>query len=301
MDPLHRAAMRVSQRHTTSQLDQQGHALYDACPSVKPTWQQLGDVTKSVWRDKAALKLSGHPCWWSINPDGAMTIYQAASSPGIRAAIQECLNMSINSKKVAEQLDIISEAFMALAGTFRSGSSSDEDGDGDGEAAKPVRGAKSASKPASKPAAKKTEAVEESELTIDDVRTKLKELVEAKGKEKMVEALESVGAGKLADVDESQYQELVEKAQEFIDEEEEADPVPAKKAPAKGKAKKAGPTLDEVNEAAKALIAADKPAFLKLSKKLGKPSEMEEDDYAAAIAAYEQAMPEDADGEDDLL
>lgn len=290
--------MRVAQRYTASQLDKQGQALYDACPSVKPTWHQLGDVTKSVWRDKAALKLSGHPCWWSINPDGATTIYQAASSPGIRAVIQECLNMSINSKKVAEQLDAISEAFMALAGTFRSGGSDTADTDGDEPAAKPVRGAKSAPKPAAKPTAKKAQA-EQDELSIDDVRTKLKELVEAKGKEKMVEALESVGAGKLADVDESQYQELVDKAQEFIDEEDE--PAPAKKAPAKGKAKKAGPTLDDVNEAAKALIAADKPAYLKLSKKLGKPSEMEEDDYATAIAAYEQAMPEEAGEEDDLL
>lgn len=207
--------------------------------------------------------------------------------------------MSINSKKVAEQLDAISEAFMALAGTFRSGGSDTADTDGDEPAEKPVRGAKSAPKPAAKPAAKKAQA-EQDELSIDDVRTKLKELVEAKGKEKMVEALESVGAGKLADVDESQYQELVDKAQEFIDEEDE--PAPAKKAPAKKTAKKAGPTLDDVNEAAKALIAADKPAYLKLSKKLGKPSEMEEDDYATAIAAYEQAMPEDgADGEDDLL
>ena len=300
MDPLHRAAMRVTPRYTASRLDQQGHALYDACPSVKPTWQQLGDVTKSVWCDRAALKLSGHPCWWSINPDGATTITQAASSLGIQAVFQECLNMSINSKKVAEQLDIISEAFMALAGTFRSGSSSDEDGAGDGEAAKPVRSSKSTAKPAaSKPAAKKAEAPAESDLSIDEVRAKLKELVEAKGKDKMVEALESVGAGKLGDVDESQYQELLDKAQEFIDEEDEA---PAKKPAPKGKAKKAGPTLDEVNEAAKALIAADKPAYLKLAKKLGKPSEMEEDDYATAVAAYEQAMPEGSeDGDDDLL
>ena len=292
--------MRVAHKYTASQLNKQGQALYVANTLVAPTWQQLGDVTKSVWRDRAALKLSGHPCWWSINPDGATTIYQAASSPGIRAAIQECLNMSINSKKVAEQLDIISEAFMALAGTFRSSGSADQADDGDEPAAKPVRGSKSTPKPAAKPAAKKAQA-EQDDLSIDDVRTKLKELVEAKGKEKMVEALESVGAGKLADVDESQYQELVDKAQEFIDEEDE--PAPKAKPAAKGKAKKAGPTLDDVNEAAKALIAADKPAYLKLSKKLGKPSEMEEDDYAAAIAAYEQAMPEEAgeDGDDDLL
>ena len=93
MDPLHRAAMRVAHKYTASQLNKQGQALYVANTLVAPTWQQLGDVTKSVWRDRAALKLSGHPCWWSINPDGATTIYQAASSPGIRAAIQECLNM----------------------------------------------------------------------------------------------------------------------------------------------------------------------------------------------------------------
>ena len=296
MDPLHRAAMRVAHKYTASQLEAAGSALYASNTIVAPAWNQLGDVTKGVWRDKAALKLSGHPCWWSINPDGATTIYQAASSPGIRAAIQECLNMSINSKKVAEQLDAISEAFMALAGTFRSGGSGTADTDGDEPAAKPVRGAKPTPKPAAKRAAKKAQA-EQDELSIDDVRTKLKELVEAKGKEKMVEALESVGAGKLADVDESQYQELVDKAQEFIDEEDEPAPKPA----AKKTAKKAGPTLDDVNEAAKALIAADKPAYLKLSKKLGKPSEMEEDDYADAIAAYEQAMPEEAGGEDDLL
>jgi len=297
MDPLHRAAMRVSKRYTASQLDQQGAALYAANTLVAPTWQQLGDVTTSVWRDKAALKLSGHPCWWSINPDGATTITQAASSPGIWAAIQECMNMSINSKKVAEQLDAISEAFMALAGTFRSGGSEGEDSDGDEPAAKPVRGAKPAAKSASKPAAKKAQAEASDDLSIDEVRAKLKELVEAKGKDKMVEALESVGAGKLGDVDESQYQELLDKAQEFIDEEDE--PAPKKAAP---KGKKKGPSLDDVNEAAKALITADKPAYLKLSKKLGKPSEMEEDDYAAAIAAYEQAMPEGSeDGDDDLL
>jgi hypothetical protein len=64
-------------------------------------------------------------------------------------------------------------------------------------------------------------------------------------------------------------------------------------------AKKAGPTLDDVTEAAKALIDADKPAYLKITKKLGKPSEMDESVYAQAIAAYQEAMPEA--GDDDLL
>lgn len=204
--------------------------------------------------------------------------------------------MSLNHKQVAAQLDAISEAFMALAGTFRSECSDGQDNGGDEPPAKPVRGGKPAAKSAAKPVAKKAEAVEESDLSIDEVRAKLKELVETKGKDKMVEALESVGAGKLADVDESQYQDLVDKAQEFIDEEDES---PAKKPPAKKTAKKAGPTLDEVNEAAKALIQADKPAYLKLSKKLGKPSEMDEADYAEAISAYEGAMPEEADEEEE--
>ena len=201
--------------------------------------------------------------------------------------------MSLNHKAVAAQLAIIAEAFTALEGSFRAAGDDAGESGGDAPAGKSVRGAKSA--PATgKPGAKKAQA-EPAELTIDEVREKLKELVAAKGKDKMVEALESVGAGKLSDVDESQYQELVDKAQEFIDEEDE--PAPAKK-PAAKKGKKAGPTIDEVNEAAKALIAADKPAYLKLTKKLGKPSEMDEADYAAAIAAYEAAMPEEG-GEDD--
>lgn len=32
-------------------------ALYRACPTVKPTWEQLEDVTKSVWREYAELRL----------------------------------------------------------------------------------------------------------------------------------------------------------------------------------------------------------------------------------------------------
>lgn len=28
-------------------------ALYDLCPTVKPEWNQLGDTTKSVWKQRA--------------------------------------------------------------------------------------------------------------------------------------------------------------------------------------------------------------------------------------------------------
>jgi hypothetical protein len=175
-------------------------------------------------------------------------------------------------------------------------------GVGDGTTAKPVRASKSAAagKPKSAP---KEEAETDTDLSIDTVREKLKELVEAKGKDKMVEALESVGAGKLADVDESQYQELVDKAQELIDEDDEPEEKPAKKtAPAKKASKAKAVTLGELTAAAKELIAADKAAFTKLAKKFGKPSECDEDQYADYLKAIQEAMPEeDGDEEDDLL
>jgi hypothetical protein len=199
-------------------------------------------------------------------------------------------------RKVSELCDTISEAFAELSATFSSGGVSDAGGSADGKVAKPVRGAKSAAAAPAK--AKPKAAAADEELTQDDVRDALRELVELRGKEVMVQALESVGAGKLADVDESQYQELMDKVNELKEAEPEEAP-PPKKAAAKSKAKK-GPTLDDVQTAAKALIDADKPAFVKLSKKLGKPSEMEEEDYAAAIEAYEAAMPEEG-ADDDLL
>lgn len=35
----------------TEELNIRAKALYDQCPSVKPTWEQLSDVTRSVWRE----------------------------------------------------------------------------------------------------------------------------------------------------------------------------------------------------------------------------------------------------------
>lgn len=278
-------------------LDREARALYDACPSVKPTWDQLGDVTRSVWCDKARLKLAGHPRWWSHDPDGSATLMNADSASRIWGAIQECMNMELNHEQVAETLDEIAGLFMKLSGTFRPSSSGSKAGSANGAAAKPVRGAK----PATKSTPKKEEADED--LSIDTVREKLKELVEAKGKDKMVEALESVGAGKLADVDESQYQELVDKAQELIDAEDddepEEKPVAKKPAAKKTAAKVKVVTLDELTEAAKELIAADKAAFVKLTKKFGKPSECDEDQYGDFLKAIQAAMPEDTDGDED--
>lgn len=36
---------------TPPELEAAARKRYDACPTVKPTWDQLGDVTRSVWRD----------------------------------------------------------------------------------------------------------------------------------------------------------------------------------------------------------------------------------------------------------
>ena len=37
---------------TPEELDAEARLLYEECPTPKPTWEQLGEVTKSVWRDR---------------------------------------------------------------------------------------------------------------------------------------------------------------------------------------------------------------------------------------------------------
>jgi hypothetical protein len=56
------------------------------------------------------------------------------------------------------------------------------------------------------------------------------------------------------------------------------------------------PTLEQVKAAATALIDADRPAYMALSAKIGKPSTMPESDYAKALAEYAAAMPVDDAG-----
>jgi len=41
---------------TAPELDVLANAAYDACPTPKQTWAQIGDVTKGVWRERAALQ-----------------------------------------------------------------------------------------------------------------------------------------------------------------------------------------------------------------------------------------------------
>lgn len=196
----------------------------------------------------------------------------------------------LNLASLAQQFDELAQVCIAISGTFRLAS-----GDSEGAAGTAAAGKK---------AVKRKPVAEAAELDIDAVREKLKELVEAKGRDAMVSALEHVGAAKLAEVDEEQYQELFDKAQELIDAEEEDDAdeppaKPAKKAAAKKAApakkaakKKAGPTLEDVQAAADALEEADPKAFKKVSRAVGDIDELDEDGYQDAIDQFEAAMPE---------
>jgi hypothetical protein len=38
-------------------LHDMARTLYYLCPTVKPTWDQLGDVTKSVWIERAQASM----------------------------------------------------------------------------------------------------------------------------------------------------------------------------------------------------------------------------------------------------
>lgn len=294
--------------------DQQARKLYDACQSVKPTWDQLGDVTKGVWRQKAKLKAAGVKDHYSIiyswphldlaNVDSladvrmlAAGVQQATRVAGVLRHLQPVrsvfMSKDLNLEKLAEQFDELAAQLTAIGGTFRDAIGGGADKSNERPAAKRASAGKGKAAPVE---------ADPAELTEDDVREALKELVAAKGKEVMVQALESVGASKLAEVDESQYQELMDKVNELKEAEDEPPAKPAAKtAPAKkAAAKKAGPTLDELTEAAKGLIDADKPAYLKIVKKFGKPSEVDEDQYGAMLEAIQAAMPEEG-GDDDLL
>ena len=38
----------------TAEIDLRAEHLYNQCPTVKPAWSQLGETTRSVWRERAA-------------------------------------------------------------------------------------------------------------------------------------------------------------------------------------------------------------------------------------------------------
>lgn len=55
---------------TTDDLARQ---LYDEVPTSKPEWDQLGDVTRGVWRRYAERRAAGVADWWSIKHDAEAT------------------------------------------------------------------------------------------------------------------------------------------------------------------------------------------------------------------------------------
>lgn len=42
--------------------------LYDECQSSKPDWDQLSDVTRGVWLERAQRTLAGDPKPWLLRP-----------------------------------------------------------------------------------------------------------------------------------------------------------------------------------------------------------------------------------------
>ncbi len=64
----------------TQEPDVRAQALYEACPTVKPAWSQLGETTRSVWRERAVAE-TGRPLKDS----------PAAASP--KAAMPESLSL----------------------------------------------------------------------------------------------------------------------------------------------------------------------------------------------------------------
>lgn len=51
-------ALRTTARRI---IDEAARKLYDACPTPKPRWEQLGDVTKGVWRERAVQGFTPTP------------------------------------------------------------------------------------------------------------------------------------------------------------------------------------------------------------------------------------------------
>jgi len=197
--------------------------------------------------------------------------------------------------KLADQFSELTDILLAISGTFRAAGDGGEEDGGDEPAGKKVRGAKPA---AGKPAAKSK--AKASEVTEDTVREKLTELADAKGAAVMKEALQAVGAGRLSDVGEDQYQELIDKAQELLDAEDA--PPPKKKAAAK-KAKPEPVDFDELTAKFKKLMKDDIAAAKAVLKANGvaKLAELDQDDEDA-LQEFSKALDEAlGSDEDDLV
>lgn len=109
-------------------------------------------------------------------------------------------------------------ALRKLEGAYANASTKSEDSSGDGVAQAPAgskdkkgAAAGAVAGKSAKPAKAKAPAV-----TFDDVKTKLTELMEKNGKQAVKELLSEYGAAKLADLEEDNYAEVVEKATEAL-------------------------------------------------------------------------------------
>lgn len=43
---------------TAEEIERAARHRYDLCPTVKPDWSQLGEITKSVWREMVVAEAS---------------------------------------------------------------------------------------------------------------------------------------------------------------------------------------------------------------------------------------------------
>lgn len=217
------------------------------------------------------------------------------------------MTKALNVAKLAEQFDQLAELMLAISGTFRGGASDSDEAAGDAKPSRKVRAAAPADdEPAEKPArrSRKPAAVEEDTEdthTEDQVRAALKELASVKGKDAMAEALASVGAGRLPDVDENDYGVLMKSVKEAMEAEEEEEK-PAVKSKAKPKAKAKEVDFDDVKEKFTQLVETDKAAAKKVLKAAGvaKLSEVDVDD-ADAVAELAKAIDEALENADDDL
>ncbi len=196
-------------------------------------------------------------------------------------------------KKLAEQFDALAETITAIGGTFRAAAEGGDGGAGDGAAEKPVRGR---NKPASRPAAK--EAPKAAEVTEDLLREALKDLAASKGKEKVAEALAEVGAGRLSEVGEDDYQTLLDAIVKLAADGEDE---PAPKAKPKAK-KPAAPDYDAVEEKFKELLAADKAKAKEVLTEAGlkRLSEVDKEDEGA-LTDLLTAITAALEDEDDMV
>ena len=208
------------------------------------------------------------------------------------------MSKDLNHATIAAALAIIAEQFTVLEGAFRASAAGGKGAAVDGKAAgSKVR------------AGSKAPVEEGDDVTEDAVREALKELSAAKGKEVMVATLAKFGAGKLSEVDESSYGELMQAIKDAQEEEEEQPAAKkataAKKTAAKKPAAKAEPEvdIDDLTEKFKALVEHDKASAKAVLKKAGlaKLSDLDTDDADAVKELYDaivEALPEE---DDDLL